>query len=222
MLWHRLLFEFLFECDFSFDHTNISKKSFRNTSLTGKSHQLNTWTLQGFPCWETSLIWSNLFQSFTCISTTQQMGLVRREWVRCWWESGRGGSPAQATHPGGVLHQHPELPGKTGSKETVWPKSGDSKEAVAEEEEEEEEVQQEWEGSQSSTCNVERQAIKGKVGWTQMSEAERHVWKDQSILPRKRQGAAEIVQDLSGLGGFIFWSRNFAELSWSKKYLVSW
>jgi len=52
-----------------------------------------------------------------------------------------------------------------------------------------------------------------------MSETERHVWKNQSILPRKRQGTTEIAQDLNGIGwaSFIFWSRNFDELFWSKK-----
>ena len=53
MLWHSLLSE----CDFPLDHTNVSKKSVRNTSLTGKSYQLETWTLQDFPWWGTSLVW---------------------------------------------------------------------------------------------------------------------------------------------------------------------
>lgn len=79
---------FFFECNFPLECTNVSKKSTRNTALTGKSHQLKTWTLQDFLWWGTSFTWqqfsleSHLYQHITnCISRNQNSALLGR-WGR--------------------------------------------------------------------------------------------------------------------------------------------
>lgn len=197
MLWHSLLFEFLFECDFPLDHTNISKKSIRNTSLTGKSQQLKTWTLQDFLWWGTSLIWQqfasepHLYQQdiANCISVnrtdTQAVGALlvevrqRREPTpghASWW------GPASALRASSKEGKQRNRVAEVWRQQGGCGRGGEGGRSA---------VRMRGQSKQHLQC---RATSKGKVGWTQMSEAERHVWKDQSILPRKRQGTTEIVQ----------------------------
>lgn len=171
MLCHSLLFE----CDFPFDHINISKKSIRNTSLTGKSHQQKPWTLQHFPWRGTSSIWQQfaselrLYQQdiANCISVhrtgTQGVGALLVE-ARHWREP----TPGHASWwgPASALRASREEGKQRNHGAEVWRQqggcgTGGGGGSTAR-----------MRGSQSSTCNVEGQAIKGKVGWTQISEAE--------------------------------------------------
>lgn len=166
-----LLFEFLFECDFPLDHTNISKKSIKNTSGTWKSHQLKAWTLQDFPWWGTSLIW----QQFASEPHFYQQDIANCMAVNQAGNRGAGELPVEARQktepsPGQTSWWDPVCGLKAGREEEkqrnhaeVWGWQGN------------------WGGSAVGMRGQPKQHLerrgtsRGKVRWTKTSEAERHV-----------------------------------------------
>lgn len=167
-----LLFEFLFECDFPLDHTNISKKSIKNTSGTFFSHQLKAWTLQDFPWWGTSLIQ----QQFASEPHFYQQDIANCMAVNQAGNRGAGELTVEARQktepsPGQTSWWDPACGLKAGREEEkqrnhaaeVWGWQGN------------------WGGSavgmrEQPKQHLERRGTsRGKVRWAKTSEAERHV-----------------------------------------------
>lgn len=127
-LWHSLLFEFLLEHDFPLDHTNIPKKSIKNTPVTRKSHQLKAGILQDFLWRGTSLIW----EQFTSEPHFISAGHSKLHPSKSGWYP-RSGCAASGARQRVVLHGDPEPERKRESKGIVL-RAEKGKEAVAEEE----------------------------------------------------------------------------------------
>lgn len=178
---------FFSECNFPLEHTDVSKKSIRNISITGKSHQLKTRTLQDFPWWGTSFTWqqfsleSHLYQHITnCTSgnqtSPQGVGAVLVE-VRQRREPTPGHpsswGPAAALRAGRKGGRQRKSVTHLETKKRACGTGGG--------------ITARMRGQTKQHLLQKGQAIKGKVGSPQMSKIERHVWKDQGCLGKDRE-----------------------------------